>query len=1249
MKSKNKVLCLIIIILLITGLPFFSILFYQLGNNNQDQIQIISDKIMFDGTLLNLKNNRIIINFDRGTDLNQQKETILKICGSDTNLLVLDFISAIVCEVDETQISKISSMGAVKKIFLDEKIYIEKNSMKKSISYEDIFQLNECATFINSRAVPTTGQGINISIIDTGIDFTHSDLQGKMIDQVSFVTEAYGFDSDEVEDEKDLDGHGTHCAGIATGTGLSSPSNYNLTGIAPNAKLLNAKCLDRYGSGYLSGILAAIDWSINKKAAIISMSLGFDISDPDHPVCRAVDNATGEGIVVVASAGNSGPFFSTPGSPASARSIITVGATDKQDKITDFSSRGPTSLGYVDPDVVAPGENILSTAAKDSLLGKIMQLRDEYISGSDDNYMLLSGTSMSCPIVAGAVALLLEAFPQIDPYMVRIALMEGAESLGYTPNIEGAGRINLNNSYQFLQENYPSFNITTVIPKSIPIPPFELNMFPGDKYTDDIIIISGKKVNMSVKCIGNISNYVKLEPTSEYELTVNDSCVFIEDAGSQYTNLNLEFFFPLSINPGLYTGVIEVRDNKTGILLDCINLTYNIIIPRGRIYFDCFHNADSADHVTSNYYNFTKLMHANSIDVDFITSMINYPTLSQYDLLILPDIETPFTQRELNAIKKYWGSDLGGNILTLGNYYPSSALESLNEMLTALDVKINYTQTNIESSYDYGLGKDYEVFQITDINSHPITIDVTNFSWLTGVELEVNDEITSLANYSNKSVIAVYNSSNNHRIVCMGSERTFYDDFIFEENNNKLALQTIQWLLNTSLKSKNGDLRIEVIVNNSILELGNGNKTQIGFYVSDSSDNGIENLETHYNLSCTVSRYQTGVWNVIWTANSTDVFEQGDGAYYFNYSSNSTSFYKVNITVENLTISESGTGFSFFNTTKTMPKIVNYSLRTTSSEIQEDYDETITDVYRNADQIIINITLRDMDQVSDIQNVTAYITSLDAYKSEIKYIQMEMENTSSMNNIEANFSLLITPDSSFPAGQYKIFIEVVDSEGNSDYQSPIMEFYINDRYPDISSTQSKLNGISFSNAQAFATSLFHNQNFNIEITGTDQESDLSEMHAYVAIFSYFTIGLYAYIYELLWAAEIPFSVNSFYGTVSIPTNGVSEILDDSYYLSGSYILLAILLDSDGQYDEESYTYAQINIASFNMILMVIIIVIVVVAAIGIGLFIYYKRKKSVDEQKIKKVCENCGATVFQGQKYCQNCGSRVKEDEPKKA
>ena len=246
------------------------------------------------------------------------------------------------------------------------------------------------------------GSGVKISILDTGIDNTHPDLTGKVIAENDFT-------DDGTTD--DLDGHGTHCAGIAAG---SYNAGANVTGVAPGASLMNAKVLNQSGVGFTSWIMSGIEWSIDQNVDIMSMSFGGWQRDGTGRNLESmlITNTVNAGKVFVIAAGNSGPGEGTIGSPAVAYGAIAVAASDSNDTICDFSSRGPCGDGRVGIDIAAPGYKIIAPNA-------FWERQNDHIA--------FSGTSMSCPHVAGAAALLLQANPNLTPEEVERALKNGAD------------------------------------------------------------------------------------------------------------------------------------------------------------------------------------------------------------------------------------------------------------------------------------------------------------------------------------------------------------------------------------------------------------------------------------------------------------------------------------------------------------------------------------------------------------------------------------------------------------------------------------------------------------------------------------------------------------------------------------------------------------------------------------------------------------------------------------------------------
>jgi serine protease AprX len=265
-----------------------------------------------------------------------------------------------------------------------------------------------------------TGSGVEVCIVDTGVDPSHEQLDSKapipFFDAVNGQVAPY-----------DDHGHGTHVAGIAVGDGTGGPNAATYAGVAPGASLSVAKVLNALGSGTEAQVIAGIQWCAARPSArVISMSLGTSVaSDGLDAISQAVDSAAAAGKVVVVAAGNSGDFPTTVGSPGAAAGAITVGAVAEWSAppaagnhsdgvyLAPFSSRGPTLDGRTKPDVASPGVTITSAQA-----------------GTTSGYVTFSGTSMATPFVSGTVALALQASPAWGPTEVRDALEGTAQDRG---------------------------------------------------------------------------------------------------------------------------------------------------------------------------------------------------------------------------------------------------------------------------------------------------------------------------------------------------------------------------------------------------------------------------------------------------------------------------------------------------------------------------------------------------------------------------------------------------------------------------------------------------------------------------------------------------------------------------------------------------------------------------------------------------------------------------------------------------
>jgi subtilisin family serine protease len=265
-----------------------------------------------------------------------------------------------------------------------------------------------------------TGKGVKVAVLDTGVDAGHPDLAGAVVAERDFTGSTSG--------TADRYGHGTHVSSIIRGRGDS------FHGGAPATSLLSGKVLDDWGSGYLSWVVAGMEWAAENGARIVNLSLGTNApSAGDDVMSVAVDRLTKQtGALFVVAAGNNPAVV---GSPAAAREALTVGAVTKQDVVAGFSSRGPRAFdSLLKPDITAPGVDITAARAKDTAMGTPV----------DDRYTTASGTSMAAPHVAAAAAVLAESRPGWRAPELKAALMSTATALpGETVYAQGAGRVDV--------------------------------------------------------------------------------------------------------------------------------------------------------------------------------------------------------------------------------------------------------------------------------------------------------------------------------------------------------------------------------------------------------------------------------------------------------------------------------------------------------------------------------------------------------------------------------------------------------------------------------------------------------------------------------------------------------------------------------------------------------------------------------------------------------------------------------------
>ena len=271
------------------------------------------------------------------------------------------------------------------------------------------------------------GTGVDIAVIDSGIDYNHPDLDANYAGGYDFVNK----DDNPMDDN----GHGTHVAGTIG----AEVNGAGVIGVAPGVKIYALKVLDADGSGYFSDIIAALEWCIDHNIDITNNSYGSS-SDPGETVKLAFDKAYAAGILNVAAAGNAGNPSGkgdNVGYPARYSSVIAVAATDSNDKRANFSSTGETV------EISAPGVSIKST----------------FPGGG---YAVYSGTSMASPHVAGTAALMIASGIN-DPATLRSQLRSTADDLGAIglDSLYGYGLVDADEAAPPAQKNIPAVKITS--------------------------------------------------------------------------------------------------------------------------------------------------------------------------------------------------------------------------------------------------------------------------------------------------------------------------------------------------------------------------------------------------------------------------------------------------------------------------------------------------------------------------------------------------------------------------------------------------------------------------------------------------------------------------------------------------------------------------------------------------------------------------------------------------------------------
>lgn len=438
----------------------------------------------------------IIVAFETTSGLSAAHLNVLRGAGITVGQ-TLPRLGMVAVSATVAQVRQLAAHTAVRSIWGNERLFY---SMHQARVLAGVQRLRTDAAFTKANGgLPLSGKGVGVVVNDSGIDGTHADLKfpSHVVQNVQVVTDTdtlSGFTPVvTVENVPNTDthvGHGTHVAGIIGGTGQASGGRY--AGVAPGANLIGT------GSGaglFILNGLGGFEWAIANQFAynirVVSNSWGSSGGfNPDSPINRATKLATDLGMVVVFSAGNSGPGVSTHNVYAKAPWVISVGAGTKEGGLVGFSSRGTPAeerLNDDDPNNDADVPTIVATGSGrefDSDAGRftaaVVSTRSStnvVANGLTDDaeippaflpfYTQISGTSMACPFTSGTVALMLEADPTLSPAEVKDILRVTASRIPFYEEFEvGSGHVNsyaaldnvLNRAKPYGAVNNPAFN-----------------------------------------------------------------------------------------------------------------------------------------------------------------------------------------------------------------------------------------------------------------------------------------------------------------------------------------------------------------------------------------------------------------------------------------------------------------------------------------------------------------------------------------------------------------------------------------------------------------------------------------------------------------------------------------------------------------------------------------------------------------------------------------------------------------------
>lgn len=1149
----------------------------------------------------------LIIMFDEGVS-KVQRITILNTVLDDYSLIYnYEIISAVAIKCDAKQIlEKETLFRAVEEVqFVSlshtfEMPYIKDATPKTSALDEDDFP-NWWVSAAGADSVAYDGSGVRVAVLDSGI-YNHPDLD--LGDQRNFV------EDQSSSNYGDPNGHGTHVAGIIASSGDSSEGEYR--GIAPGVTLINARVGTSYGGIREIDAIQGMEWAADPSegnADILSMSFGGGYPDPYDAMTAAISNIVDNGVICVVSAGNSGPEYLTGGSPASGVDAISVGATDKDNELATFSSFGPsfTYIGY--PDIVAPGVDIISSASKDSVIGLEKEYTENYFDFSGDgDYLPLSGTSMACPVVSGALAILLDKYSTLTPEAARIALYEGATALPNNNGITkaGAGLINVANSLAYLDSSSEVNNITSFFPSQLPVEPFDLLNFPGDHQSLNITVLSG---------IANTYD-IEIPSVSGITITADKASLTYADAGVDFLTLDIKINHDAS--PGLYSFQVNLTRQSDGLVSSSLNISLGIRLPEYKVLMESYHGLNDMFPEISFYqmdfYEAMSAMAMMNISVDYLgeywtpnydddtNSILTEEKLGQYDLVVLQTPVLPFSPLEMVNLKQFFNN--GGDILFLGTRYQDLCVQNTNILFSELGTGISINQQNVADENWLGIGVSVSSQSVDDFSSSPIFDGVSNFIWKYGNTFSTSGVAESIATLDGKTVAAAYNgtASGKGKMVAFGDLSWMgfdYPQSNYASSHSILLENVMDYLLSEE------DLSFNIGISSYFTD---ASQINISVYMKNqTNDQPISSSLLNDYLNVSVEQEGSYFEHIVLSSSSDGIALDEN----YNLPSADTTPYtiKANITL----------GGKFYNTSS---KFLRYSsIPTITSLTANDDNITRTD----GQSITLDADVTGEDEATLYMSIYSY----SYYNS-----RMTVNKTADISNLFNQWSF--DPSTSDPTG-YGVYYIIPEGSGYINPHSPRDLFRIVNFDPSIKESDSSFKigedgqEITFDETSSDEGSTVYLLEQKDEVIfsvaardAVSYEDNNDELRVSVNLFICSIVGNFInYIFPTSFVyTELDYSSDdeAHAGTFTIPEtmkystlDGVKSINSTTdFHEDGNYVAILVITVVDSEGGSEDFiiiTSIAQTTDSIDLLLLILIIAIVIIIIVVVIVLILRKKRR----------------------------------------